>query len=164
MNIFIENETKTKFDFDYEKVISRVINASADYIGCPYEYEVNVILIEDEEMKKINFEQRGINNTTDVLSFPFVEYEMPGEFEFLENDFSAFNPETGELILGDILISTEKLLSQAKEYNHSQLRELAFLITHSMLHLFGYDHIDDNDRIIMEEKQKEILAQLNINR
>ncbi len=164
MNIFIENETKTKFDFDYEKVISRVVNASADYIGCPYEYEVNVILIEDEEMKKINFEQRGINNTTDVLSFPFVEYETPGEFEFLENDFSAFNPETGELILGDILISTEKLLSQAKEYNHSQLRELAFLITHSILHLFGYDHIDDNDRIIMEEKQKEILAQLNINR
>ena len=74
----------------------------------------------------------------------------------------AFHPESGELMLGDIVISKEKVISQAEEYGHSIEREYAFLIAHSMLHLFGYDHMEDDERMIMEEKQEEILERLHI--
>ena len=73
-----------------------------------------------------------------------------------------FNPETGELMLGDIVISKEKVIAQAEEYGHSTQREYAFLIAHSMLHLFGYDHMEEDERAVMEQKQKEILEQLQI--
>ena len=82
----------------------------------------------------------------------------------MEESDSAFNPETGELILGDIVISIPKVKEQAEEYGHSQIRELAFLTAHSMLHLFGYDHTLDEDRVIMEEKQRRIMDNLGINR
>ena len=69
----------------------------------------------------------------------------------------CFHPETGELLLGDIVISVDKVMEQAEKYGHSQTRELAFLVAHSMLHLFGYDHMEDEERLVMEEKQEEIL-------
>lgn len=74
-----------------------------------------------------------------------------------EESAEAFNPESGELMLGDIVISKEKVLSQAEEYGHLPKREYAFLIAHSMLHLFGYDHMVDEERVVMEAKQKEIM-------
>ena len=79
------------------------------------------------------------------------------------DDFN-FNPESGELVLGDIVISYDKVIEQAKEYNHSETREFAFLVAHSMLHLFGYDHINDNDRKSMESDQESILNNLNYRR
>jgi len=77
---------------------------------------------------------------------------------------SAFNPESGELLLGDIVISAEKVVAQAKEYGHSEEREFAFLLVHSMLHLLGYDHMEEEERLIMESKQKEILELNNYKR
>ena len=107
-------------------------------------------------------EQRQIDRATDVLSFPMVDYECPGEFDFLEERDDCFNPETGELVLGDIVISKEKVVSQAEEFGHSLKREFAFLIAHSMLHLSGYDHIEEDERLEMEEKQRELMNKLNI--
>ena len=91
-----------------------------------------------------------------------VEFETESDFSHVEDaveDF--FNPETGELILGDIIISVEKVIEQAEKYGHSKERELAFLLAHSMLHLCGYDHMDEEERELMEQKQREILESVS---
>lgn len=164
MNIIIEKEYSLDLGFDVDKVIYDVVNAAIDYVGCPYEVEISVTLTDNKGIHEINKEHRGIDKPTDVLSFPMVDYEMHGDFSVLEDDYSCFHPDTGELILGDIIISLEKVVSQAEEYNHSKKREFAFLIAHSMLHLSGYDHIEDEERKIMEQKQEEILNNLGITR
>lgn len=160
MTINIEYETEKKLPVDYEKIINDIIPAALDYEACPYEAEVNVILTDNVSIQEINREYRQIDAPTDVLSFPMIEFEQESDFSHVEDaveDF--FHPETGELILGDIIISVEKVTEQADKYGHSQERELAFLLAHSMLHLCGYDHMDDAEREIMEQKQREILAQ-----
>ena len=162
LNIYIEEEIDIDFDFDVKTILTSVIEESLDYLNCPYEAEVNVLLTDNESIKEINKEQRNIDNPTDVLSFPMNEIKPPGNFA--DEDTLCFNPESGELILGDIVISIDKVKEQAKLYNHSELREIAFLTAHSMLHLSGFDHIDDSERKLMEEKQKDILERLNITR
>ena len=87
---------------------------------------------------------------------------LPGDFSFVEEEAEAFNPESGELMLGDIVISKEKVLAQAEAYGHSPKREFAFLIAHSMLHLFGYDHMEEEERLVMEERQREIMEKVRI--
>lgn len=159
MTINIEYETEKELAVDYEKIIHDIIPAALDYEECPYEAEVNVILTDNEAIREINRDYRQIDAPTDVLSFPMIEFEKESDFSHVEDaveDF--FNPETGELILGDIIISVEKVVEQADKYAHSQERELAFLLAHSMLHLCGYDHMADMEREIMEQKQREILA------
>ena len=89
MAIFIENEIDAKFDFDYNEVIESVINEAANYVGCPYEISVEVTIVDNETIRQINKEQRDIDNPTDVLSFPMVEYEIAGDFEFLDKDGSG---------------------------------------------------------------------------
>ncbi len=159
MTIAIEYETEKKLDIDYEKIIRKIIPAALDYEECPYESEVNVILTDNESIREINRDYRNIDAPTDVLSFPMVDYEQEADFSHLEDAAEDyFNPETGELVLGDIIISVEKVMEQAEKYGHSQERELAFLIAHSMLHLCGYDHMEDGEREIMEQKQSEILT------
>ena len=102
----------------------------------------------------MNLEHRGIDRATDVLSFPMLEFDHPGDFSIIDEETAdVFDPESGELMLGDIVISVDKVLEQAQEYGHSPKREYAFLIAHSMLHLCGYDHMDDEERKVMEEKQ-----------
>ena len=111
----------------------------------------------------MNLQHRQIDAPTDVLSFPMVTYETPGDFSILEEDGAdCFEPDSGELMLGDIVISADKVLEQSAEYGHSVKREYAFLIAHSMLHLMGYDHMTEEDAAEMERLQEEILKQLNI--
>ena len=113
----------------------------------------------------MNRDYRHMDKETDVLSFPASEYPVPGDFSDIEErDPMAFHPETGELILGDIVISMDRVKEQAGDYGHSQKRELAFLVAHSMLHLMGYDHMEDGERLIMEKKQEEILDGLGYTR
>ncbi|MCI6885843.1 MAG: rRNA maturation RNase YbeY [Lachnospiraceae bacterium] len=158
MTINIEYETDKKLEIPYEKIIHDIIPAALDYEECPYEAEVNVLLTDNEAIREINRDYREIDAPTDVLSFPMVDFERESDFDHVEEHVEDyFNPETGELILGDIIISVEKVVEQAEKYGHSQERELAFLIAHSMLHLCGYDHMDDAEREVMEQKQREIL-------
>lgn len=165
MSLFIEEEGNTVLSFDTEATARLVVDAALEYADCPYEAEVNLLLTENEEIHEMNLEQREIDRATDVLSFPMIEYEAPGDFSVIDEETGdAFNPETGELMLGDIVISKEKVLSQAEEYGHSPRREYAFLIAHSMLHLFGYDHMADEERIVMEAKQREIMEIVGIPR
>lgn len=165
MSIFIENETEITLDFDYEETIRRVIDFSLKYIGFPYETEVNVVLTDNKGIHQVNKEFRDIDRPTDVLSFPMLEYYESADFDSIdEEDETLFNPETGELILGDIMISLEKVKEQANEFGHSDIRELAFLVAHSMLHLFGFDHMEEGEKQVMEEKQREIMDGLKIYR
>lgn len=164
MTITIDYETSKKLEFDYEDYIHRVIEKAMDYEACPYEAEINVLITDNEQIQQINAENRGIDAPTDVLSFPMIEYETPADFDALEDMWDVFHPETGELLLGDIVLSVDKIKSQAEEYGHSVERELSFLVAHSMLHLFGYDHMEEEERAVMEQKQREILQQLSITR
>lgn len=162
MTLFFEEEGELELDLPCKELAEKVINAALDYADCPYEAEVNLLLTMNDEIREMNQNFRSIDRPTDVLSFPMIDYEEAGNFDFLEDVMDAFHPESGELMLGDIVISKEKVISQAEEYGHSIEREYAFLIAHSMLHLFGYDHMEDDERIIMEQKQREILEVLEI--
>ena len=158
MTVSIEYEAEKKLDLPYEKIIKEIVEASLDFEKCPYEAEVNVILTDNDAIQAINKEYRQIDAPTDVLSFPMVDYEKPSDFDHVEDAVEDyFNPETGELMLGDIVISVDKVEEQAEKYGHSQTRELAFLVAHSMLHLCGYDHMVDEERLVMEDRQRQIL-------
>lgn len=165
MTILVENEAKKVLDFDYEEVIKNVVKRVVDTENCPYEVEVNVLLTNNEEIHEANKDFRNIDRPTDVLSFPMVDYDFPADFSLVnESPEGYLNPETDELLLGDIMVSVDKVYSQAEEYGHGIKREFAFLIAHSMLHLLGYDHMEDEERAVMEAKQEAILEALGITR
>lgn len=164
MSVYIENEYNEIINIDYETIIISVVNEALDFIECPYECEVNVIIVDNEKIREINRQHRKIEAPTDVLSFPLLNYGQAGDFSAFEQCLECFHPDTGELMLGDIIISYDKVLSQAEEYNHSLKRELGFLTAHSMLHLFGFDHIEENERVEMEKMQNIILENLGITR
>ncbi len=163
MTLNLEYDTETNLELDYRGIITKVVEKSLELEQCPYEVELNVILTDNREMQETNRKYRNIDTTTDVLSFPMVDYEVPGDFSgLIEEKEDYFNPETGELLLGDIMISVEKVMEQADEYGHSKERELAFLTAHSMMHLFGYDHRQEEEGSIMEDKQRDVLDELHI--
>lgn len=164
MRIYLENEGELELGLDYLEIADKVAEAVLDQEECPYESQIELLLTDNEEIRRINQEFRAIDRPTDVLSFPMVEFDKPAEYDFLEEEDDCFDPETGELMLGNIVISKEKVVSQAEEYGHSLKREYAFLIAHSMLHLLGYDHIEEDERAVMEEKQRKVLGKLGIER
>lgn len=166
MTIDYEKTCDTDLEIDCYGVAEEVISCTLDYMNCPYEAQVSLLVTDDKEIHQMNLEHRQIDRPTDVLSFPMIEYEVPGEFDFLEDETYqyCFEPDTGELMLGDIVLSADKVLGQAREYGHSIKREYAFLITHSMLHLMGFDHMTEDDAREMEQLQEEILNLLQITR
>lgn len=165
MTIAIEYEAQKETTLPYREIIQRVVEAALDDIGCPFEAEVSVLLTDDEEIRRMNREFRQIDKATDVLSFPMLEFAGPGDFSHVEEEYEdCFNPESGELMLGDIVISMDRVREQAESYGHSEERELAFLVAHSMYHLFGFDHMDEAEAAVMEQKQSDLLCSLHINR
>lgn len=161
---FVSELEKINLDFDYIKLYEDIVEVFVDTQNCPYEVTVDLLYTDDDNIKEINTDIRNIENPTDVLSFPMNFFETPGDYSMLENDPDAFDPDSGELMLGDIVLSEDHILRQAKEYGHSVKREFAFLIVHSLLHLTGYDHMEDDERAVMEDKQREIMEALGISR
>lgn len=166
MTLIFENEGNYELGFDPEALARQVIDQVLDMEQCPYEAEAELILTDPENILRMNREFRGIDRETDVLSFPMTEYPVPASFDFLETEAGddCFNPDTGELLLGDIVISVPRAEAQAEEYGHSLRREYAFLIAHSMLHLLGYDHMSPEEAAVMEQKQEAALQALGITR
>lgn len=165
MTFYVENETEVQFAFDVEAVVKQVAEAVLEQEGCPYKIQLNVLLTDDEGIRQFNREYRGIDRETDVLSFPNLDFDREADFAIDESrEADYFDPETGELILGDIIISVDKVKEQAFCYGHGEKREFAFLTAHSMLHLCGYDHVEPKEAKIMEEKQEAILTGLGITR
>ena len=165
MTLFLENETGEDLPFDMEDTARLVCEQALEQEGCPYEVQVSLLLVDNESIRQMNRECRDIDRATDVLSFPNVDFETEGVFDIDEDaEADYFDPDTGELILGDICISLDKVREQAEEFGHSLRREYAFLIAHSMLHLCGYDHMEPEEAARMEAKQEEILQTLGITR
>jgi probable rRNA maturation factor len=139
---------------NYEKIIKKVLQKCFEEENLQdKKLYVNVVLTNDENIRNINREHRQIDKPTDVLSFPMYEKE---ELENLKLE--------NEDILGDMVISIERVEEQAKEYGHSFERELAYMVVHSFYHLLGYDHIKEEDKMKMRPKEENILQKLNINR
>ncbi len=165
MTFYVENETSVTFPFSAEEIVELVAEKVLDTEKCPYEVQINVLLTDNEGIHTFNKEYRGIDRETDVLSFPNLDFEREGEFQIAEEDEADyFDPDTGELILGDIILSVDKVKEQAESYGHSLKREFAFLVAHSMLHLCGYDHMEEAEAAVMEQKQEAVLSALNITR
>ena len=165
MTFYADNETAFEFNFDWKSVYEQVALAVLDSERCPYETEVNLLLTDNQGIHEFNKETRGIDSPTDVLSYPNIEYDVPGNFDIAESqEMDCFEPDSGELILGDIIISVERVVSQAEEYGHSNKREFAFLVAHSMLHLCGYDHMSQEEEQEMIKKQEAVLNHLGITR
>lgn len=165
MTVYYENETEFKFPFSEHEHLQKLIRFVTDFVACPYETEVSVTIVGKERIQEINREFRQVDRPTDVLSFPMMEYDKPSDFQGKTFQSTiSLSPGTGELVLGDIILCAEVISEQADEYGHSELREFSFLVVHSMLHLFGYDHMEESERIEMEELQKDIMEKLGINR
>ena len=140
--------------------IRKVIRTALDAEGMTLPCEVDVLLTDDEGIHAVNLDMRGVDRPTDVLSFP--EFDLtPGEHP----DEMDADPGTGLIPLGDMVISMEHVAAQAKEYGHSRQRELAYLVTHSVLHLLGYDHLDEGpQKAQMRAREEVILTELGITR
>ncbi len=161
--ILIENgQEKEEITEEITEAIKAVILKTLEYEECNFDAEVSVSIVDNAEIREINNAERGIGSATDVLSFPMLEFDEEGNVLDCEYDYIDDND---VILLGDIVISAERAREQAEEYGHSFKREMAFLTVHSMLHLLGYDHVDDPEgEAVMIRKQKEILNLLNITR
>lgn len=148
IKIYFENTTETPIPKLYETLMKRVIRRIVSEHYPNHKFEVNVTVCNDAEIHQINREHRNIDRPTDVLSFPFYDFDTPDQLT----------------LLGDIIISLDTAYRQAEEYGHSPKREFCFLAAHSALHLLGYDHETDEEREVMEAKQREILDELQIKR
>lgn len=146
MEILIDNRTDNwEVDDRIQKLIDEIIEVTLIHLHKETNYEISISFVTNGEIRELNKNYRNNDSVTDVLSFPMEE-----EFEF-EN-----------IILGDVVISVDKIKEQAEEFNHSFERELGYLLVHSLLHLFGYDHIKEEDKILMRKEEKQIMDKLKI--
>ena len=160
MNHEILIETEVDGAEPYAGLLRRVIPAALEAEGVSFPCEVDVLFTDDAGIHAINLEQRGVDRPTDVLSFPMFDLEPGQHLEDGEED-----PETGLVPLGDMCISLERAAAQAEEFGHSVERELSYLTVHSVLHLLGYDHLDEGPmKAQMRAREEAILEGLGITR
>lgn len=165
--IFIDNRQKLIDVEDelYDK-IKEIIDYGLKEEGVKADYEVSVILIDNDEIRNINRETRNVDSVTDVLSFPMLEYPDGKVFKdvYLDCKFDDTYLDDGKLVIGDIAISLQRAKEQSIEYGHSFLREVLYLTIHSVLHLMGYDHMEEMDKKRMRAREEEILNKFGISR
>ena len=151
-------ETEADGAEEYAALLRQVIPAALDAQGVDVPCEVYVLFTGDEGIHQINLEQRGVDAPTDVLSFPMFDLE-PGEIPSVEDA----DPGTGLVPLGDMVISLERARAQGEQFGHGTRREVAYLAVHSVLHLLGYDHMDEGPmKAQMREREEAILEALGI--
>lgn len=146
MEIYIDNrQDDVELIPDLEKLLEKAILQCLRLEARKKDYEISISFVNNEEIKELNRDYRGVDSATDVLSFP------------LEDDFGL-----GPAFLGDIIISVERARDQAEDFGLSLERELVYLTVHSMFHLMGYDHLNEEDKALMRSKEKEVMKNLNI--
>ncbi len=158
VQVYLEDEQH--FFEDYPEILQevyRVIEKCLDEEKVPFDVEISLTVVDTLEIQAINKQYRSIDKSTDVLSFPQIDASSNGEIAWEE-------VEPHQVMLGDIILCHEKAVQQAEEYGHTLKREVCFLIIHSMLHLLGYDHMNEADEKVMFNKQEHILNLLNISR
>jgi probable rRNA maturation factor len=163
IEVYLENQQdKLEVTDELCDVITKAAEQVLEYEGCEFGAEVSVTLVDNDSIKEINHVHRQLDAPTDVLSFPMLEFDEDGNAINAQFDIDIGND---YVILGDIVISLERAAEQAMEYGHSFRREVAFLTVHSMLHLLGYDHVDDEEKAEdMRAREKAVLIHMGIPR
>lgn len=147
MRILIDNENQDiQISQEMEEKIEKALLTGLDHLGMDNDYEISISIVDEEEIRNLNRDYRGVDSVTDVLSFPLYERDKIPSFG----------------MLGDIVICSARVKDQAKEFNHSEEREFIYLTIHSLLHLLGYDHIEEGDRLEMRSLEKEIMKKLGV--
>lgn len=163
--IFLDNrQNKMEVTEELESTIRSVIEHALKEEQVDIPCEVSVIFIDNEEIREINRENRNIDKVTDVLSFPMLDYPEGKVFKevYLNHQFDEIDLNEGNLVIGDIALSLEKAEEQSEEYGHSFLREAAYLTVHSVLHLLGYDHMEEDEKVVMRKREEEILNKFGL--
>ncbi|NEU03421.1 rRNA maturation RNase YbeY [Clostridium senegalense] len=165
--ILIDNrQSKIEVTQELENKMKEIIEYSLKEECVNIPYEISIIFVDNEEIKEINNEMRGIDSATDVLSFPMLEFEKDKYFKdmYVNYEFMPYELNEGRLVLGDMALSLERAKEQSIEYGHSFVREVMYLVVHSILHLLGYDHMEDDDKKVMRKREEEIMRKFNITR
>ena len=155
----VEFYNEVSDNFSEEELLLSFVKNCLEAVHPSFPVQLSITVTDNETIREVNQEQRQIDKPTDVLSFPMLFFKAP---EVLENPLTEwdYDPETNKVVLGDILISHEKIREQAIEYGHTFEKELCYLVLHGILHLFGYDHMTDDDKKVMRQREKEILAEV----
>lgn len=165
--IYIDNRQEKITETDeLRKTLEEVIDYALKEEEVNVDYEVSVIFVDNETIREINKEQRNIDRATDVLSFPMLDYTDKKVFkeEYKDKEFKEYDLDDGKLVLGDIVLSLERAEEQRIEFGHSFIRETAYLTVHSVLHLLGYDHMEEDEKRVMRKREEEILKKFDISR
>jgi len=165
--IFIDNrQNKIEVTDELETAIKHVIEYTLKEEKLLIENEVSVIFIDNDKIREINLKQRGIDKITDVLSFPMLHYPENKVFKdvYINYQFDQSDLYDKKLVVGDVAISLERAKHQSEEFGHSFTRECAYLTVHSILHLLGYDHMEQEEKNIMRKREEEILKNFKISR
>ena len=165
--IYVDNrQDKIEVTEEFTNKLENTIIFALKEEGVNVPCEVSLVFVDNEEIREINNENRGIDRATDVLSFPILEYPKDKVYKevYEEEKFDETFLDGEDLVIGDIVLSLEKALEQSEEYNHSFEREASYLVVHSVLHLLGYDHMEDEEKKRMRTREEEILNKLNIKR
>lgn len=161
-----DRQDKIHIDNDTVENIKNVIEYALKEEKVNIDTEVSVIFVDNEEIREINKEHRNMDKSTDVLSFPMLDYPDGKVYKdaYKDNKFSSSDLDDGKLVIGDIVLSIEKAKEQSEGFGHSFLRELCYLTVHSVLHLLGYDHMEEEEKQTMRKREEEILEKFNITR
>ena len=165
--LYTENrQNKIDVTEDFINKITEVCDFALKEEGVEIDYQISLLFVDNEEIKEINNETRNIDRETDVLSFPMLDFEEGKVYKdmYIGYEFDETFKDGDELILGDMVLSLEKALGQSEEYGHSYEREVSYLVVHSILHLLGYDHMIEEEKVIMRKREEEILNKLDIRR
>ena len=163
--ILIDNrQDKIQVNDKFLKEIENLIDYALKEEKVTLDYEVSIIFVDNEEIKRLNCEFRNIDRVTDVLSFPMLNYHEGRIYKEIYQDFRFDDSyfDEGRIVLGDIALSLEKTEEQRIDYGHSFNREACYLLIHSILHLLGYDHLEEDQKKIMRTREEEILNKFDL--
>lgn len=163
--IYLDNrQSEVEVDDDFNETIRTVIDYALKEEGVNIPYEISIIYVDNKTIQNINNDTRRIDKVTDVLSFPMLDYPKGHVYKdtYRGESFHVIDLDDGYLVLGDIVISLEKSKEQSVEYGHSYLRETCYLVIHSVLHLLGYDHMDEDEKAVMRKREENILSEFSI--
>ena len=165
--LYTENrQEKLEVTEDLIKKITEVSKFALKEEGVTEEYQISLLFVDNEEIRQINKETRNIDRETDVLSFSMLDFENGKVYKdmYIGFEFDETYKDANELVLGDMVLSLEKAKEQSIEFGHSYEREVCYLVIHSILHLLGYDHMIEEDKVKMRSREEDILKKFNIER
>lgn len=159
VNVIIEYDTDPIDGVELEEIVKKCAEKALELEDVGFDAEISVTLTDNDGIRRINAEYRNIDKETDVLSFPQFDFKTPSQFD--EDELFL---EEGAVILGDIVLSKDKIYEQAEEYGHGVVRETSYLTVHSLMHLLGYDHMTDDEKSVMRTHEEAVLSSLGYTR